>query len=205
MKYYYIYRITNLVNGKTYIGQHRYKNLNDNYMGSGVALKSSIKKYGIENFKKELIYTRIKLQETADTLEILTIEKEKANGKAEYNLIAGGHGYRPTLCKAKSSAWKSRMSEVMKGKQFSSEHKKHLSESKIGNTNAKGSIRSDGYRKKQSESHKGQVHSLEQNAKVSETCKRKMAETKKAYYDYKIKNPSITWNGFQKIRKSGAL
>lgn len=32
---YYIYRITNKVNGKTYIGQHKYKDLNDGYMGSG--------------------------------------------------------------------------------------------------------------------------------------------------------------------------
>lgn len=32
---YYIYRITNNINGKTYIGQHKYKKLNDYYMGSG--------------------------------------------------------------------------------------------------------------------------------------------------------------------------
>lgn len=41
---YYIYRITNLINGKTYIGQHKYKKIKDTYMGSGKILKNAIKK-----------------------------------------------------------------------------------------------------------------------------------------------------------------
>lgn len=40
---YCIYRIRNKVNGKTYIGQHRYKKLNDSYMGLGVHLPKEIR------------------------------------------------------------------------------------------------------------------------------------------------------------------
>lgn len=48
-----IYKTTNLVNGKFYIGKDE-KN-NPKYLGSGKILKLSIKKYGLENFKKEII------------------------------------------------------------------------------------------------------------------------------------------------------
>lgn len=89
---YCIYRITNLLDGRTYIGQHKYKNLNDNYMGSGKHLVASQKKYGIENFEKEILYSNIQYRETADDMERFAIAKERSLGKAEYNIADGGNG-----------------------------------------------------------------------------------------------------------------
>lgn len=61
---YCIYRITNCINGKTYIGKHEYhKTPYDKYMGSGVYLKKAYKKYGKENFIKDIIVSGIKDQE----------------------------------------------------------------------------------------------------------------------------------------------
>ena len=59
----YLYKITNKVNGKYYIGIHSFPKdkgltpLNDGYWGSGVLIKRAIKEEGRENFKKEILKT----------------------------------------------------------------------------------------------------------------------------------------------------
>jgi group I intron endonuclease len=90
-KYHFIYKTTNLKNGKFYVGMHSTNNLNDGYLGSGKRLKRSIKKYGVENFKLEIL-------EFFDSRELL-VEREKQLVNEELlkdtncmNLKTGGMG-----------------------------------------------------------------------------------------------------------------
>ena len=144
---YYIYRITNLINGKTYIGQHKYKDLNDNYMGSGKHLKQAIKKYGIENFKKEILVFNLPKQEYANLLEITFIasEREKVGIENCYNINDGGEGCRGSF----SEEHKKKMSEAHKGKHYSEEARRKMSEA------GKGKHMSDEAKRKMSVAKKG--------------------------------------------------
>ncbi len=89
MTYYYFYRITNLVNNKKYLGIHKTINLNDGYLGSGILIKNAIKKYGRENFKKEILIF-CKSYEDLIFLEELIITKEITENNNYYNLDTGG-------------------------------------------------------------------------------------------------------------------
>lgn len=53
--YGYIYKTTNLINNKIYIGQHKHETFDKYYIGSGVLFKSAKNKYGKSNFKCEVI------------------------------------------------------------------------------------------------------------------------------------------------------
>lgn len=92
MTYYYIYKITNLRNGKMYIGQHTTDDLDDGYMGSGKVLKLAVKKYGVENFRKEYVM----FCEDADDLnywESVFVDETWVMRSDTYNLQTGGTKY----------------------------------------------------------------------------------------------------------------
>lgn len=90
--YYFVYLVTNKINNKKYIGQHATDNINDSYLGSGVNIKKAIKKYGKENFSREIL-AFAKNQKELDLLEIELIEKYNAvNDPDFYNLAEGGLG-----------------------------------------------------------------------------------------------------------------
>ena len=86
--HYIIYKTTNLVNGKFYIGKHKTKNLDDGYIGSGKLLKRAIKKYGLDQFKTEILEicpTEAHMN-LAEKIYVVT------DPEVSYNLCSGGAG-----------------------------------------------------------------------------------------------------------------
>jgi len=91
MKHYVVYKITNLLNNKIYIGCHQTSNLDDGYMGSGTRIRQAIEKHGVENFKKEFLH----IFESAEEMfakEAEIVNEEFLYRDDVYNLTTGGNG-----------------------------------------------------------------------------------------------------------------
>jgi group I intron endonuclease len=94
-----IYRITNLINGKKYIGKtknlkDRWKSHMDNSNNTKIKypLYLAIRKYGISNFKVEAIHSTKEYKRLSD-LEKFYIKKEHSLiSEKGYNLTVGGEG-----------------------------------------------------------------------------------------------------------------
>jgi len=87
----YLYQITNIINNKIYIGVHKTDNMDDGYMGSGKIINYAIKKYGIENFKKDILGF-YNTYEDALTGEEEIVTDEFLLREDVYNLRRGGTG-----------------------------------------------------------------------------------------------------------------
>lgn len=85
-----IYKTTNLVNLKIYVGKDS-KN-DPNYFGSGLYLERAIKKYGKKNFKKEILERCLTLEQLNDREKYWIKILNSNNRKVGYNLTDGGDG-----------------------------------------------------------------------------------------------------------------
>lgn len=87
----YIYETTNLINGKTYIGQHKKNYYDYHYKGSGKLINQAIQLYEKKNFKTIVLEWCESLEELNER-EIYYIALYRAQNKAEYNIADGGLG-----------------------------------------------------------------------------------------------------------------
>lgn len=131
-KYHYLYKITNMINGKIYIGIHSTTDLNDRYMGSGKKLLNAFKKYGIKNFNKEILCF-CNTREEICQLEKEIVNEEFIKREDVYNLNTGGqYGLHSEETKHKISESNKGEISWAKGKIFSKEHRERISKSRVG-------------------------------------------------------------------------
>ena len=91
-----IYKTTNRVNGKYYIGRHSTKNLDDGYLGSGTHISNAIKKYGQESFEREILGEALTTEDLW-YLEELFVCKDVVEDPNSYNLAYGGKNHLRSL------------------------------------------------------------------------------------------------------------
>lgn len=151
----YIYKTTNLNNGKIYIGQRR-GNFNSSYYGSGTILLLAIKKHGTDSFKVELIKSATN-SKSLDSLEKKYIKsyKELFPFVETYNIADGGLNHRTGSGRNHPQFGKG---GTFKGKKHSKETRRKISLSKLGKTSwNKGLKFSDEVRENMSKAHLGWV------------------------------------------------
>lgn len=173
---YYIYEITNNINGKKYIGKRvTKKDINkDDYMGSGLLLEKAKLKYGIENFSKQILeICNSKNQLSEREIYYISLVDAPKN-PMYYNVASGGEGGNTYAGKTidELEEIKRKIQENRKFNGHTEETKAKISEKKIKNYCKEkhplyGKHHSEETKRKLSEKNKGQVFSEERNKKIS--------------------------------------
>jgi group I intron endonuclease len=206
-----VYKTTNTINGKIYIG----KDVRDraHYLGSGELLRRAIKKYGKENFQKEIIEVCSTMEELSEREKYWIEKYDSRNFKIGYNITEGGTGGDTYTNNPNLPEIKKKISEKMKGRVMTPEHienlkKAHYSMDPVKRSYLsarqsmanKGKIYTEETRKKLSEANKGKIPSEETRKKLSDSlkgrpkseehCKKISAKMKDRMLSYYKENPT---------------
>ncbi len=190
---YYTYIIINLINEKQYIGDHSTNNLNDGYLGSGQLIKKALKKYGKENFKKEVLELFETKQEAYNAQEKY-INKYNTLVPKGYNIDPKG-GSRPT-----SEQINKKIGLGNKGKKLSERAKRQISKRTTGENNPMyNHIYSETTLKKMSENNSGK-NNPNFGKKMRPETKQKISNANKGRIKTKEEKDKISKGNQGKIR-----
>lgn len=134
MKYKIIYKTINLINNKIYIGST--KSENKFYLGSGRLISKAIKKFGKQNFKREILFN-CRNEKQTELMEKYFIKKyDSTNRDIGYNVSFGGKSFFKGLSHSiktlrKFSFVKSGKNNPFYGRNLTEEHKRKISLSEI--------------------------------------------------------------------------
>lgn len=192
-----VYKTTNLINGKIYIGQDL--NNNPNYLGSGLMLNNAIKKYGKENFKKETIEVCNSKEELNEREKFWIKELNSQDRKIGYNIADGGTGGKtwqnytdPEMIKnTKEKRSKSTSERNKRDGGWSSDPEKRKKSSIKANLarTMKGYKHSEETKAKIGDAHRGKEVSEEARKNISEATKAAMSNVDmKALYKEKVED-----------------
>lgn len=184
----FIYKTTNKINGMIYIGKHNGKT--NSYLGSGKWLERAIKKYGKNNFTRDILENDIDNLITLNEREIFWISfYESTNPAIGYNITKGGDGGLGNIV---SEETRQKISEATKGAK-NPNFGKHMSEANKKRISDANSNPSDETRKKMSESRKdkispmkGKTYGQEVKNKMSFAAKRRRQNNPLEYQGKKI-------------------
>lgn len=133
--HHYLYRVTNLINDRFYIGVHSTHNLKDSYLGSGKRIKAEVKKYGELNFVREILSVHQNREEVLNAeKEILTAEilsdpkclNLKHGGEGGWDFV-NSRGLNSRKGKLVSDETRRKLSEARSDFEFSEEAKAKMS------------------------------------------------------------------------------
>lgn len=154
-----VYKTTNLINNKYYIGKHSSLDPNDEYLGSGKALQHAIEKYGIANFKKVVLHVYENEIDAYNKERALLEELNCINDPLCYNLCYGGIGFWKDAAHTEES--KRKISESNKGKIRTDDAKQKYSVAKKGI--------------QKSETHKQRLREVNTGKKLDSETKKKIS------------------------------
>lgn len=127
--YHFLYKTTNLITGKYYIGAHSTESLDDGYLGSGEQIKDAVKKYGKGAFVREIL-EQFETREAAFSREAEIVTEEFVKDGQNYNMCPGGLG-----ATVKTDEFRKRVSAKLIGRKFTEEHSRKKSLAQTGPKN----------------------------------------------------------------------